>query len=781
MNRLSTNKGEPTTVFKITDHIEFDEKGRAICPFCFSEGKTGKNLSLIPNTDGAYKCHRGCSTENIRSALNQPKDQQIPAALAKPPAPTPNVMVPQSKVTAAHELLLKSKEAMQWLLGRKFEMAQLAHYQLGLTRTLCGKTHLPSISIPIQADGDSPSFYQKKRVAPWLTESEQPAGYKKWSQYGIPATVWFTHQPIKPEQTWIVAGEWDAMRLGWELRHQDTIAVCTFTAGEGNIPREKAERDKLNGELITFYDLDEAGHQGAQKIQTAFPDRCRIATVPAPHSAKAGWDVSDSLNAGIALTDFYKAAEQAKACVKDKKPNPLKAKIVTNRDLIDRAPDYVDFLVPDLLTEDELFVLAGPPRGGKSLLCMNLAKAIAEGGKFLDRPVTQGSVLYVNCEDSEAKVKERQVSQGWDADSSVYWLNRFKLSELNHLIDVAKDIDDLRLIILDTLSRVRDGNCNESSADLSRVLEPLQEFAQEQKVCIIITHHTSKMTAEDLTDPFASIRGSGAIRATCRGAIVLAPGDNFYRLVAENGHSENLDVKMRLDPNNLEWRLLGKWNPKAVNESVRDRILDYLNDHLEATIDHLSKELIIGSNVVKTTLWRLMADNMVTKSGGIKGNPALYKRGNIKALVTEMLPNCNEDGASVIGYSVTKNINFTLGEKVIIEGKSDHCNDHFSSERSLLKDGPKEENCYRIASNPDAAREKKGNSFCNKGAIVPNMTVKVIEGRFYGREAQVVQILPDGLVEIRGESWAVSRKYPPEHLHILSEESIDHPPLGGDQ
>jgi hypothetical protein len=774
MNRPSRYKGKPTTVFKITDHIEFDLKGRAICPFCFSEGKIGKNLSLIPNTDGAYKCHRGCSTEDIRSALNQPKDQQIPAAQANPPAPATKVLVPQSKVTAAHEQLLKSKEALQWLLARQFTMEQIVHYQLGLARTLCGTVHLPSISIPLPAEGDRLSFYQKKRIAPWLTDTEQPAGYKKWSQYGIPAVVWFTHQPENPEQTWIVAGEWDAMALGWALRDQSAIAVCTFTAGEGNIPKDKAELAKLKGTLITFYDLDDAGTKGAKKVQATFPDRCRIATVPAPQDAKAGWDVSDSLNAEYPLTDFYKAAETAKAFIPERKPNPLRDKLVTNRDLIDRAPDYVDFLVPDLLTEDELFVLAGPPRGGKSLLCMNLAKAIAEGGKFLDRPVTQGSVLYVNCEDSEAKVKERQISQGWNPDTPVYWLNRFKLSELDNLIDVAKDIDDLRLIILDTLSRIRDDSCQESNADLSRVLEPLQEFAQEKKVCIVVTHHTSKLSAEELKDPFDSIRGSGAIRATCRGAIVIAPGDNFYRLVAENGHAENLDVKIRLDPNNLEWKLLGKWNPKATNDSVRDRILDFLNDHHEATIDHLSKELIIGSNVVKTTLWRLMADNMVTKRGGIKGNPALYTRGNISLLVTESVPKCNEDSVSVIGYPVTKNILFTLEEKVIVQRQSDHSNDHFASERSLLKNGPKEENCYRIAPNADTAREIKGNSFSNKGAFVPNTKVTIQEGQFYGREAQVVEIHPDGMVEIRGERWAVSRKYSPEHLKIVIDQ-------GGDQ
>jgi hypothetical protein len=761
-------------MFKITDYIEFDPKGRAICPFCFSEGKTGKNLSLIPNTDGAYKCHRGCSAADIRAALNQPKDQQIPAALAKPPVPAPNVLVPLAKVTEGHQQLLKSKEPLLWLLDRKFTREQIEHYQLGLTRCKCGNTHLPSISIPIPSSTDDGTYYQKKRVAPWLPEPEQPAGYKKWSQYGIPAVVWFTHQPENPEQTWIVAGEWDAMALGWAVRGRTDVAVCTFTAGEGNIPKAKAELEKLKGKLITFYDLDDAGTQGAAKVQATFPDRCRIATVPAPQDAKAGWDVSDSLNAHYQLSDFFKAADSAKAFNPPRKPNPLRDKLVTNRDLIDRAPDYVDFLVPDLLTEDELFVLAGPPRGGKSLFCMNLAKAIANGGKFLDRPVTQGSVLYVNCEDSEAKVKERQIAQGWDPDTPVYWLNRFKLSELENLIDVAKDIDDLRLIILDTLSRVRDDSCNESSSDLSRVLEPLQEFAKEHKVCVLLTHHTSKMTAEELKDPFDNIRGSGAIRGTCRGALVLAPGDNCYRLVAENGSSEKTDAKIRLDVNNLEWRLLGKWNPRGVGESIRDQILDFLNDHHEATIDHLSEKLIIAPNVVKTTLWRLMADNMVTKRGGVRGNPALYTRGNISALVTESVPNCNEDGVSVLGYTVTKNILSSLEEKVIIESKSDHSIDQNGSERSLLKNGPKEENCYRIASNADTASDTKGNSFGSKEAIVPNQTVRINEGRFYGKQAQVVQIHPDGMVEVKGESWAVTRKYAPEQLKIVIDQ-------GGDQ
>lgn len=772
MNPSHRYRGK-NTMFNITEHIEFDTKGRAVCPFCFSEGKTGKNLSLIPNTDGAYKCHRGCTPEQIRAALNQPKDQQIPAALAKPPTPAPNVLVQLAKVTEAHELLLRSVEPLQWLLDKRLEMGLIRHYQLGLGRSKCGQTHLPSISIPISSDIDDGKFYQKKRVAPWLSEEEQPDGYKRWSQYGIPTKVWFTHECKDPEETWILAGEWDAMVMGYLLKDQSSIAICTFTTGETNIPKDKAELAKLQGDLIVFYDLDAAGIKGAEKVQATFPDRCRIAVVPAPPDAKEGYDVSDSLNGGFTLTDFFEAAKSARTYKPPKKENPVRNKLVTNRELFDRAPDHVDFLVPDLLTEDELFVIAGPPRGGKSLLCMNLAKAIAEGGKFLDRPVMQGSVLYVNCEDSEAKVKERQIAQDWDPDSPVYWLNRFKLSELEHLIEVAKEIDDLRLIILDTLSRVRDDNCNESSADLSRVLEPLQEFAQEQKVCIIITHHTSKMTAEDLLDPFASIRGSGAIRATCRGAIVIAPGDNCYRLISENGHTEKLDIKIRCDINNLEWKLMGRWQPRIASESVRDRVLDHLNLVGESTINEISKDLQMASNTVKTTLWRMLADDLVTKRGGVKGSPAIYSRSVHKVTVTERVPNCNADTLSAIGYTVTNNITNTPSEKVIIEPKVIIEERSLFSKRSLLKDDSLVHKGVTERENLYAARDTRGNAPESCYRIEQDATVIIQEGRFYGLPAKVISIDPDGLVEVKAEDWAISRKYPIDQLKLVIDRGGD--------
>jgi AAA domain len=774
-------------MFKITEHVEFDEKGRAICPFCFQEGKTDKNLSLIPNTDGAYKCFRGHTPAQIREALGQPKDQQVPAALAAKQVPAPNVLTPAEKVVEACDRLMNCNEAMQWLTDRGITADITFHFQLGLVRAKCGDKHLSGIGIPITADIEGQTFYVKKRVSPWLSKAEQPTGYKKWSQYGIPSMCWFTYQPEHPKQTWIVAGEWDAMMLGWAMRDQDKIAICTFTTGEGNIPRDPAELAKLKGELITFYDLDVAGTNGAQKIQSTFGDRCRIATVPAPQKPKEGFDVSDSLNAGFTPSDFIEAAKQAQSYSPPKKENSVRSRLVTNRELYNRAPDYVEFLVPDLLTEDELFVLAGPPRGGKSLLAMTLSKAVATGGRFLDRPVMQGSVLYINCEDSEAKVKQRMIAQQWDPDLPVYWMDRFKLSELPDLIKTASEIDDLRLIVLDTLSRIRDDNASESAAELGRVLEPLQEMAKELKICVVITHHTGKIGDKEMVDPFDLIRGSGAIRATCRGAIVIAPSDNCFRLIAENGHSEKLDIKIRIHPDDWEWKLLGRWSPKAVTETFREQILDHLNQVTESTIPDMVTALQINANTVKVTLWRLQADDMVTKKGGLKGQLATYSRSQIRLHVTTLVTEQNPVTLSPLSDVVTHN-NISSIEKVIIDEKviieepsmiTFDVNDHplpplvtvtasgcnplpVSDIKGYKKDDVTE---YEEGGDhwpPDSKVIIEGPKVIIEGA-----TVFIGEGRFFGRIAKVISIDADGQVEVRGKDWAISRTYPPDQLRVV--------------
>ena len=707
---MVTNYNAPvSSQFDIRNFVEFDTQNRAICPACQlskGSGYNKRNLSVAEN--GAYKCHRGCTPQEIRSALGAERSRQIPTEIAKPMT---NVTITPQKVKANHDRLMASDcSARKWLNDRGIHDGLIERHSIGLGRAkVNNQTHLPAIVIPIHANTDGTQFYQKKRVAPWISESEQPDGYKSWSQYGIPNSVYFTWLPSDAKQTYLCEGEWDAMRLGEMLRNADSqIACASFTGGAGNVPSQD-QLDLLPGEVVIFYDRndeplkngDRPGEVGAQKVAKALGTRAKTALVPMPDDCSVkGWDISNAIDAGFALSDFISAAGEAQIIQPTepkKRENPLRARMVKNKDLIDRAADYIDWLVPDLFTPNELFILGTPPRTGKSLFCLTLAKAIATGGTFLDRPVTQGSVIYVNCEDGEIKVKYRQTAQGWEQwgyDLPVYWFNEFKLSELKDMRELIEEIGDVRLLVLDTLSRVRDDSVKESSSEMGRVLEPLQQLARDMNVCVLVTHHVSKAIIEEGQDPFNLLRGNSSIRSTARGAMVMLADERNYRLICENGWTDQLDLKVQINPDTLEWRLLGNWQPR-VDGDMKQQVLDHLNLTGQATIPELSQALNFNAGSVSTVLYRLQREDMVEKIGGKGRQLAQYRRSaNLCQQLDVLLAHQKPDGESNTSLRQQNIKDTDLRLKVINEGKSDQAtdakldhfseNDHFFEQNSKL-------------------------------------------------------------------------------------------------
>ncbi|MDF0556022.1 DUF5906 domain-containing protein [Kamptonema sp. UHCC 0994] len=328
--------------FDIRNWLEFNSQGRANCPCCErSKGKRNTNLALIPNTDGAYKCHASHTPEEIRAALGAPPPgqydpnwqppQQHPQP-AKPPQPKKDYRIDQNQIAEYHQrltapgdrnpqLAADTKQATNWLHRRGIHQGIIERYQLGLAYYKQGNTYWPCIAIPIPS-GEEGKFYLKKRVAPWLSDSERPADLPRWVQLGVPATVWLTHNHPDATSTWYCEGEWDAIRLGWlAQQRQESVAIACATCGCGSVPKPD-QLHKLPGKIFIFYDrLDElktngtrAGDEGAKKLKTALGERGYIAQVPMPtDSTIKGWDVSNALDVGYTWSDFETAAENATA------------------------------------------------------------------------------------------------------------------------------------------------------------------------------------------------------------------------------------------------------------------------------------------------------------------------------------------------------------------------------------------------------------------------------------------------------------------------------------
>jgi hypothetical protein len=398
---------------------------------------------------------------------------------------------------------------------------------------------------------------------------------------------------------------------------------------------------------------------------------------------------------------------------------------------------------------------------------MTLTKAVATGGEFLGRPTTQGTILYVAIEDSLAKLKEREQAQGWERGLPVVWLKKFKLSELPYLKEVAEEIDDLRLIVIDTLSRVKDSAVSESSAEMSQVLEPLQDMAEELDVCIVLVHHTGKVNIDNAqsVDIFDTIRGSSAIRAVCRGSMVLAAGERDYRLVVENGWGKH-DLKVVLDANTLSWRLLGKWNPVS-NQTQKDQILDFLKQVQSANIEQIADATGINKKVLYEQLSRLqiseLAEEKVIKEGKRRNYTyrlALFN--NIQQL-NSVLNSENSDQQSDRGDIQQKIISDTPPVENQIKNQSEIENDSLKSsgivEYRAETHTPQD---FRLFNRYSTVEYKPGGVEYRVNDIVEILG----NSRFYGQHVEILEISGD-IATVKGAEWLVTQKYPLGELRFL--------------
>ena len=321
---------ETTPSFTVTPH-----KGLSYCFGCSWGGNAIKflmELNRVSFVDAVLDLARsanipiryedGSSEYDYPDPLPRPLKPPAPVRVAKKEqAPAKDYTVDRWHVERSVDRLFSGSsnaaKALAWLKERGITREMVDRYQLGLEKRVITpdqskpdcKEEYPSIAIFIPVADRPGRFHVKKRVAPWLTGDHRPEYLASWAQFGLKSTIWFSYHPEDAQETWLCEGEWDAILLG-ELARQrgEKIAVACSTSGAGTLPPPE-QLERLPGHVTIFYDRDEAGLKGAQKLAAALKDRAIIGLVPMPDDCQVkGWDVSNAILAGYGWEDFGAAA-----------------------------------------------------------------------------------------------------------------------------------------------------------------------------------------------------------------------------------------------------------------------------------------------------------------------------------------------------------------------------------------------------------------------------------------------------------------------------------------
>ena len=158
------------------------------------------------------------------------------------------------------------------------------------------------------------------------------------------------------------------------------------------------------------------------------------------------------------------------------------------------------------------YLFVGAPKVGKSFFMGQLAYHVAMGLPLWDYPVRKGTVLYLALEDDYARLQRRLSGMfGVECADNLYFATQAKT--LNEGLDrqleeFLKEHTDARLIIIDTLQKVREvGGDRYSYSSDYEIVTKLKSFSDKYGICLLVVHHTRKMEAEDSFDMISGTNG----------------------------------------------------------------------------------------------------------------------------------------------------------------------------------------------------------------------------------------------------------------------------------
>ncbi|WP_028323124.1 AAA family ATPase [Desulfatirhabdium butyrativorans] len=229
-----------------------------------------------------------------------------------------------------------------------------------------------------------------------------------------------------------------------------------------------------------------------------------------------------------------------------------------------------------------LTLLAGKPKGGKSLLMANLAIAMATGGRSLNIPFEGPErVVMFALEDSKRRLNDRfrkMIGDSGKGMSNI--LIRFEARRIGSGFE-----DDLqgvierhkpRLVIIDTLAKVKPSSNGRKAAydeDYGHG-DAIKRIIDQHEIGCVVVHHTRKMGAEDCFD---TVSGTLGLTAAFDTLAVLQRRKDHSVLAVRGRDIEDTELAIRLDGQYLTWQFLG--NPADVQVSTeRQEIIRILKE-----------------------------------------------------------------------------------------------------------------------------------------------------------------------------------------------------------
>lgn len=193
-------------------------------------------------------------------------------------------------------------------------------------------------------------------------------------------------------------------------------------------------------------------------------------------------------------------------------------------DIIRKDYPEDEWFVQDLVPEDATVILSASQASLKTWFCLELARCVASGQKFLDKFKTkQTNVLIMDAESLARRINKRSKILSIDPGLPIFYkeCHKWRLTDDNvRELAIDCDINNIKLVIFDSLVRFHNANENDAR-EMSKVFEHF-DYLKSKGVTSLIICHNRKSTPREQANGYsvrknaaASVRGSSDIAAAC--------------------------------------------------------------------------------------------------------------------------------------------------------------------------------------------------------------------------------------------------------------------------
>jgi hypothetical protein len=267
-------------------------------------------------------------------------------------------------------------------------------------------------------------------------------------------------------------------------------------------------------------------------------------------------------------------------------------------------------------------LLCGKPKDGKSMLTLNAGLGVAHGGQVLGQKVEYGEVLALCLEDSPRRLQSR-ITTMLQGDAPPASLNlmvewpRLDNGGIEHLDNWITQHPDCRLVIVDTLARVRErmkGNGHLYYDDYQAV-GPLKALADAYDIAILAVHHLRK--SESSVDLLDDVSGSTGLTGAADAVLLLkrSRGRSDAELTIIGRDLEDTELAVDFDATTATWILKG---PAAEYRESCERaaILEVVRQAGESIGPKAIAEAVDkNENTIKTLVSRMVKAGTLEKHG----------------------------------------------------------------------------------------------------------------------------------------------------------------------